>query len=232
MSLLHIFPHKAQQAVSYVVSINDYYIADIIHINADDTLLSTSGYNHDICVYDTSTAQIVTTYQDAHDDDINISRFSNQSPNIFLTCSCDKTAKLWDMRMPPHQAIYTVTTPTRLTTIAFHPNDIYFLTSGVDNHVHQFLTLDGRLHQQYKLPQIHSDINFSRSYYTSSGAYVVSGGSEEEFVSICDVNTGDLIRRIRLYPGRSHDSLYVQVSYYELLLFITDNAEFTWRTDK
>ena len=113
--------------------------------------------------------------------------------------------------MNPHHPIYTVSTPARLTTIAFHPNDIYFMTSGQDNHVHQYLVLDGRLHHQYKIPQINSEVNFTRSYYTASGAYVVSGASEEDLLTICEVNTGDVIRRIPLYPGRTHDSLYVQV---------------------
>lgn len=49
------------------------------------------------------------------------------------------------------------------------PDDVFLLTSAVDNEVKQYLAVDGRLHMDLDVPKIGLTENFTRSYYTSSG---------------------------------------------------------------
>lgn len=51
------------------------------------------------------------------------------------------------------------------------PDDVFLLTSAVDNEVKQYLALDGRLHMDLEIPKTGMDENFTRSYYTSSGRW-------------------------------------------------------------
>lgn len=51
------------------------------------------------------------------------------------------------------------------------PDDVFLLTSAVDNEVKQYLALDGRLHMDLDIPKTGMDENFTRSYYTSSGRW-------------------------------------------------------------
>ncbi|CAM9474506.1 unnamed protein product, partial [Hapterophycus canaliculatus] len=90
------------------------------------------------------------------------------------------------------------------------PDDVFLLTSAVDNEVKQYLALDGRLHMDLDVPKTGLDENFTRSYYTSSGRLILSGSSEEQTVRLYCAQTGRLIHSAEMYPGRKHGSLYVQ----------------------
>ncbi len=57
-----------------------------------------SGYSHSVRLYDLETGAVVRTYEEIHNDHINISRFSNHSPHLFCSSSFDRTLKLWDLR--------------------------------------------------------------------------------------------------------------------------------------
>ena len=62
-------------------------------------LFTSGGYEKHIKVFDTATAQPVVTFDNVHDKHINICRFANHFPNMLLSCSFDKTCKMWDMRV-------------------------------------------------------------------------------------------------------------------------------------
>lgn len=52
------------------------------------------------------------------------------------------------------------------------PDDVFLLTSAVDNEIKQYLTVDGRLHMNLDVPKTGLEENYTRSYYTSSGRWV------------------------------------------------------------
>ena len=103
-----------------------------LHINCNDTSLIASGHTDIVNIYDIETRIVVSSLSKIHDDHINISRFSNNNPNIFATSSFDKSAKLWDMRTLSNP-IYTIKSPSSLLMLTFSPNDNFLLTSGADN---------------------------------------------------------------------------------------------------
>ena len=181
-----------------------------IHLNCDDTRLVVSGYSKEIKIFDVQTNSVVETFSNAHDDNINITRFSKFNPYIFSSVSHDTTCKTWDLRMSNSKPIYTINCGNNLTMLTISPDDNYLLISGKDNDVNQYLLVDGKHHLKYDIPKSGSSRNYTRSYYTSSVKNIISGSSDEPFVNILSSTTGELIRRDVLYPGRQHASLYVQ----------------------
>lgn len=63
----------------------------------------------------------------------------------------------------------------RVIPAPISPDDVFLLTSAVDNEVKQYLALDGRLHMDLEIPKTGMDENFTRSYYTSSGRWDFGG---------------------------------------------------------
>lgn len=53
--------------------------------------------------------------------------------------------------------------------MASSPDDVFLLTSAVDNEIKQYLAVDGKLHMNLDVPKTGLEENFTRSYYTSSG---------------------------------------------------------------
>ncbi|CAB1107021.1 unnamed protein product [Ectocarpus sp. CCAP 1310/34] len=182
-----------------------------VHINSTDDQMLASGYTYGVKLFDLGTGQVVRDFEDVHEDHINISRFANHSPFVFATSSFDKTVKAWDSRVRADNApIYTCHSEMGHVMLSFSPDDVFLLTSAVDNEVKQYLALDGRLHMDLDVPKTGLDENFTRSYYTSSGRLILSGSSEEQTVRLYCAQTGRLIHSAEMYPGRKHGSLYVQ----------------------
>ena len=146
-----------------------------VHVNCSDDRLLVSGYTKSVGVYDLESKQIVRTYENVHDDHINISRFTNLSPHIFGTSSFDKTVKVWDLRDSNSKPIYTCQSSNGHVMLCFSPDDLYVLTSAVDNEVRQYLTVDGRLQAHLEMPQTGRLDNYTRAYYMNEGDRIISG---------------------------------------------------------
>ena len=181
-----------------------------VHVNCSDDRLLVSGYTKSVGVYDLESKQIVRTYENVHDDHINISRFTNLSPHIFGTSSFDKTVKVWDLRDSNSKPIYTCQSSNGHVMLCFSPDDLYVLTSAVDNEVRQYLTVDGRLQAHLEMPQTGRLDNYTRAYYMNEGDRIISGSSEEQTVRIHCAHTGALLHSSQMYSNRQHESLYVQ----------------------
>lgn len=184
-----------------------------VHINCEDTHLLVSGTSKDITIYDLKTGQKTLDMERIHTDSINISRFSNHSPNVLATCSFDTTVKLWDMRAPHQRGpMQCMKTDKPIVMINFSPSDAMILSAGSDNEVHQFVVASGEKDLTYDVPKRYSSVNFTRAYYSMSGKFVASGGSEEDCLNIMCSSTGALICNIPLFPGTHFPSPYVQVN--------------------
>jgi WD40 repeat protein len=185
-----------------------------IHVNSNSDRLLVSGHTNGIKILDIETAATITSYDDIHSNYINISRYANLSPNLLVTSSFDCTAKSWDTRINPKSPIYTIKCETGIVMINFSSDDRFLLASALDNEIIQFLTIDGSKHMRFDIPSTGLQSNFTRSYYTSSGAYIIAGGCEESVISLLSTSTGKVVRRFEMYPGRQQSGLYAQVSYY------------------
>lgn len=182
-----------------------------VHINSIDSHLLVSGTSHNVNIYDLNTGQQLVSMQNCHSDSINISRFANHSPNLFATCSFDSTIKFWDLRMAQaDRHIQSMKTDTAIVMINFSPNDSMVLSAGSDNEVHQYLVANGHKHMTYNVPKRYSAVNFTRAYYSSSGEYIATGGSEEDCINLLSTSTGGLLCNVPLFPDTAFPSPYVQ----------------------
>ena len=182
-----------------------------VHLNSQNDFMVASGYTTTVRIYDLETAKVIQDHVGIHSNHINISRFANHSPYLFSTSSFDGSAKTFDLRIQPQQPIYTMKCNSGVVMISYSPDDTYILASALDNEISQFLSVDGRKHTTFEVPRTGLDSNFTRAYYSSSGAYVYTGACEESFVSVVCASTGRLLARADCYPEeRKHASLYVQ----------------------
>jgi WD40 repeat protein len=182
-----------------------------IHLNSTESTLLCSGYQRCVNLYDLETGKTTRTYEGIHNEHINISRFTNHSPNLFATCSFDKYVKTWDTRVPTsHGPLYECVSNRGNVMCCFSPDDMYLLVSATDNEVKQYLTVDGRLQSKLDIPPLNRDDNYTRSYYMNDGDIVISGSSEQDTIHVNCAHTGAALHTGRLYKGRCEGSLYVQ----------------------
>ena len=150
-----------------------------VHVNNNNTSLLVSGYSTDINIYDIETGSISHQYKNIHNNHINISRFCNLSPYIFATSSFDKTIKTWDLRQSNlhnnNNSIYTLYCNHGIVMINFSYHDTFLLASALDNEINQYVFMTGTKHLTYDLPKTGLLGNFTRSYYSASGRYVITG---------------------------------------------------------
>lgn len=198
-------------ATALTHSYEDFPHLSSVHINSNDTQLLVSGTSKDVTIYDLKTGQKTLEMSRIHKDSINISRFSNHSPNLLATCSFDSTIKLWDMRARYTTGpIQSMTTEKAIVMVNFSPNDALILSSGSDNEVHQFFVATGEKDLSYDVPKRYSSVNFTRAYYSSSGQFVATGGSEEDSLNLLSSATGSMICNMPVSPDY-FPSPYIQV---------------------
>ena len=82
----------------------------------------------------------------------------------------------------------------------------------VNNEIDQYFFLDGRKHLSYKIPKTGLNGNFSRSYYSKSARYVLTGSCEEESFKVMCSYTGEVLTTVDMYNGKKDDSIYIQVN--------------------
>lgn len=182
-----------------------------IHINSSNQNMLISGYSNGASLYDLNTGVVTREYTDIHENHINISRFSNHSPDILATSSFDGTIKTWDLRVHTQTPLYTLKLSSGVVMINFSNDDVFLLASALDNEITQYLFLDGRKHLSYNIPKTGHGGNFSRTYCSSSGRHAVTGSCEETVVKVLCTFTGEVLANVDMYPGKRDSSLYVQV---------------------
>ncbi len=183
-----------------------------VHLNCTDEYLITSGYSDNANLIDVGTGQLVRKFSEIHHGHINISRFSNLNPNVFATCSFDRTAKMWDIRDRRclHSPIYECHSDSGHVMLCFSADDVFLLTSAVDNEVIQYLAVDGQKHLKLNIPTTEKCDNFTRAYYTADSQHILSGSSDQPEIRVHSAQTGDLVSCIEMYPGRQQNSIFIQ----------------------
>ncbi|KAK6125293.1 hypothetical protein DH2020_040955 [Rehmannia glutinosa] len=145
-----------------------------------------------------------------HREPINVAKFSNHSPNLFVTSSFNRDIKMWDSRQKPMSPCYSASSSRGNVMVLFSPDDLYLLVSAVDNEVKQLLSVDGRLHTDFGIVSTGSAHNYTRSYYMNGRDYIISGSCEEPIIRVCCAQTGRRLRDISLEDTRWGSSIFVQ----------------------
>lgn len=127
---------KAEDSCCYATIIfDDFEQLTSVHVNSTDDQCLTSGYSKKVAIYDICTGQQLHLFTDMHREPINVAKFSNHSPNLFVTSSFDRDLKMWDTRQKPLKPCYTASSSRGNVMVVFSPDDLYLLVSAVDNEV-------------------------------------------------------------------------------------------------
>ena len=204
---------NAVETFSHIREYQNFNELTSVHTNCLSELLLLSGYEQKAKVFDIETGSMLMEYTDIHTKAINISRFSNHSPFVLATSSFDGTVKSWDLRQRTKIPIYEIVTDSHYVVMINYSHDDHFvLVSGRDNEITQYLAFDGRKHTSFDIPRTGKfEHNYTRAYYTATGAHIITGACEESAVSVLCTATGRLLSRFEIYPDRKHPSVYVQV---------------------
>lgn len=117
------------------VIFDDFGLLTSVHINSSDDRCVTSGYSKKVAIYDICTGQQLQLFTDMHREPINVAKFSNHSPSLFVTSSFDRDVKMWDSRQKPVKPCYSSRSSRGNVMAVFSPDDLYLLVSAVDNEV-------------------------------------------------------------------------------------------------
>ncbi|XP_047311266.1 uncharacterized protein LOC124914710 [Impatiens glandulifera] len=178
-----------------------------VHANSTDNRFVASGYSRHVALYDVESEKRLQLLADVHNGPINVAKFANHSPSLFVTSSFDGDVKMWDLRQEPTRSCYVASSSRGNVMVCFSPDDLYLLVSSVDNEVKQLLAVDGRVHMKIEIDSTGSCHNYTRSYYMNGRDYVISGSSEESAVRVCCGRTGRRLRDIHLEGSRFVQSL-------------------------
>lgn len=121
--------------VHNAVTFDEFDQLTSVHVNSTDELFLASGYSRNVALYDIGTGKRVEVFDNMHREHINVVKFANHSPSIFVTSSFDQDVKMWDLRQKPIRPCYTSTSSRGNVMACFSPDDYYLLVSGVDNEV-------------------------------------------------------------------------------------------------
>ncbi|KAG9135843.1 hypothetical protein Leryth_002557 [Lithospermum erythrorhizon] len=181
-----------------------------VHINSTDDQFLTTSYSKKVAIYDIGSGKRSSLFTHMHRDAINVAKFANHSPNLFVTSSFDRDVKMWDLRQKVTNPCYTASSSTGNVMVCFSPDDHYLLASAVDNEVKQLLAVDGRVHLDFNIAPAGNAYNYTRSYYMNGRDYIISGSSDEPMVRICCAQTGRQLKNICLEDWNSGSSIFVQ----------------------
>ncbi len=108
-----------------------HYISSL-HVNSTDQYFLTTGCHHNVNVLDVETKKIIKLYMNIHEGTVNVGRFSNTNPYLFVTSSFDQTLAVWDMREPGTNAVQSVRGDAMFLTVSFSTDDYWYFGCGTD----------------------------------------------------------------------------------------------------
>lgn len=140
---------------STTVTFDNFEQLTSVHVNSTDEQILASGYSKKVGIYDISSGKRVQLFTDMHQEPINVAKFANHSPFLFVTSSFDRYVKMWDLRQKPVRPCFATSSSRGNVMACFSPDDLYLLVSAVDNEVLQL-----KLHIDYALLAFN---NYTRS---------------------------------------------------------------------
>jgi len=197
IALLEYEPHTRpiEPSLQRLQTLEEFPKLSSLSVNCTDDFLLASGISPNIAIYDLETSRVLHRAHGVHEHFINISRFCNHSPHIFVTASFDHTCKVWDLRQPltRDRPVKTLTTGSHNVMCVFSPDDKYVLCSGVDTRIMQFEVPSWRqTPQHFPLREPMHRERYRRSTYLATGRHFVTAATEESHMHLMTVDGAKL----------------------------------------
>ncbi len=138
----------------------------------ESKILTTSGDS--MCIlWDIERSENIVQFTD-HTGDVMSVALDPHSPKVFVTGSCDSTAKLWDSRIPSHPTMTFTGHDSDINSVAFFPDGHAFGTGSDDSTCQFFDTRCLMCVNKFKSEKILcgiTSVDFSRSGRILFGGY-------------------------------------------------------------
>lgn len=133
-NLCSIYPVNFEQAETHErprheLSRHDGYLS-CCRFLSDETMLTSSG-DGTLILWDIAKNNILEEFTD-HEADVMSVATLNRSKNIFVSGSCDQTAKVWDSRKPGHAVQEFIGHTSDINSVQWFPDE-YCFGSGSDD---------------------------------------------------------------------------------------------------
>jgi len=176
-----------------------------ISVSMDDHYFLTSGYGASVSLYDVREGRLLKNFSGLHTGHLNVLKWSNHNPNIFLTSSFDRTCKLWDIRLPLKDPIIKYESQRGMVMACFSPDDSRILASSVDNEVTQYSMRSTKPSLRFNIPTTSNPLNYARAYYLNGGDLMVTGACVDSTVRVYSCLSGALFREVQLQRSQTAD---------------------------
>jgi len=194
----------------------------------DDNRILTSSGDGQCVLWDVSTSDPLRTFED-HEADVMSISVCDQDPNIFVSGSCDRTARIWDTRQ--ERAIYTfVGHVTDINSVRWLPNQQVFGSGSDDSTVRLF---DLRAYSQINMYGHDSvQCGVTSVDFSSSGKYMFCGYDDDPYGGVWDTVNAEMIQPLKKKQEKVRIScLGVPKSGYCLATGTWNNLLTIWTTN-
>ncbi|KAK0425971.1 hypothetical protein QR680_009481 [Steinernema hermaphroditum] len=188
------------------LNMHDGTVRDVVFM--EDVLVSGGAGNCGICVTDCASGHTVRTLSGHSAPILGLYTWGG---SYFVSCSQDKTIRLWDLRVPSAVGIVSPgqrTSSAPVTSVCVDPSGKLLVSGHEDASVVLYDVTGGRVVQQYRP---HGDE--VRTVRFSNAAYYLLSGSYDKRVVITDMR-GDLTAPLMYLPVAEHNDKIIQCRWH------------------
>lgn len=193
-----------------VLSGHKGYISCCKYVPGKDTHILTSSGDRTCALWDSEAFQKISVFggdtSSGHTADVMSLSISAANTQQFVSGSCDKTARVWDMRSPGRAALSYQVHEGDVNTVQYFPDGLRFGTGSDDSTCRIFDTRTGHQLQQYKHSNLVNDNAKANSIgFSHSGRLLFAAYSNGDCY-VWDTLTAEMVGNLRALPD-SHKEL-------------------------
>lgn len=185
------------------------YISCCKFVPERDTQIITSSGDGTCALWDSESCQKISVFggdsSSGHSADVVSLSISTGNPQLFVSGSCDRTARLWDMRTASRatQNYQYQGHGGDVNAVQFHPDGLRFGTGSDDSTCKIFDTRTGHQLQQYKEPylsNVNAKVNSIAFSYSGRLLFAAYSGADCADCYIWDSLTAEVVGNLRNLP--------------------------------
>jgi COMPASS component SWD3 len=192
-----------------------------VKFHQDGTLLITGSYDGSVCLYDVETGTLLKRFK-GHTSSVCSVTFSDVLGNMIITGSKDHTIKFWDLSSG--ECVQTLTQHlgeiTSVDVMKNHTGNLLLSCSKDNSNRLWDMRKNSEYIQRYKGHQ-NTNTNLIRAHFGPQNEVVV-GGSEDGCTYLWDLNSGNILNKLKTSDGVVYESRWNPT--YEVLVSCSNDS--------